>query len=166
MTFRSIITAVRLYFVNRKFKTKDSSVVCREYCLALLALVEPNSFANYKPTEWSHKKLHLLYPHVDEFNARLAHINRLIVAALAIESSSISDYRFEVDMDTFFTSKAGFYINHVEEVKDFKKAAHELCSLTESYDKARIGIEAHNRRLLTPVYADIRNVTLKLLNSK
>lgn len=166
MGIRHIITTILVYLANRKFKTKSVNEPSREHCLALLKLLQPEAFAKYKPTEWINKSIELVYPRVNLFTGHLHKLNKLIAAADMIESGSIVDYRIPVDLDTFFTTSTGYHINHLSEVTEFKEAATKLCDLTEHYKEAKYGVDAHNRRMLTSTYIDIRNLTLILLQVK
>lgn len=67
-----------------------------------------------------------------------------------------------VNMDSFFHTKDGYYISHAR-ISDYCKEAELFYTLTEACETAQVGVYEHNNRMLMKFYVSLKNVTAGLI---
>jgi hypothetical protein len=137
----------------------------RETLEALLGHLSEVPFQHFHKDAVIGVELKVFYKTIDEYRQEMKALSGRLLNEQMIQTAWADQTEKEVAMDRFLTSKDGFYLDVVDAIHGFKHEALVLCALMQKSDQAKFGVHEHNRRMLLKFMANLRTVTVHLIDT-
>lgn len=140
-----------------------SNKPARQVCVRLLEQLDPARFKDYEPYNYGQLPLEVLHPTAASYVEHLHSATVRIIKKERMEASFRRDDKRSVSIDQFFAIDNGFYMDPVQSIAEFKKAALNLCEALAGSDGVDVGDEEWYLRVMTSHLVNIREITTELL---
>lgn len=134
----------------------------RQLCLELLERLDAQRFKHYHPSQGLSETIATPYTTIDAYTRQLKELAGQLKQERILGPDWASGELTIMSVDRFFVSIDGYYLNIVDAVEEFQKAAITVCELMEASDEAEFGTPEHNLRMLTKLFINLRMVATKL----
>jgi hypothetical protein len=137
----------------------------RQLCEKLFMQLNPVHFLEYEPFLGISCTITPLYSNIEIYTLKLKEFTRLVKQERPISPDWNADIiAVDTNMDRFFISTDGYYLDLVKSVSIFKEAGLQLCTTMNASDIETHGVQEHNLRILTKLFVNMRHTTTALIN--
>lgn len=153
---------LKVRLLNPKLTDHQAS---RETLEALLQHLSEVPFQHFTKDAVMGVELRVFYKTIDEYRQEMKALAGRLLNEQMIQTAWADQTEKDVALDRFLTSKDGFYLDVVEAIHGFKHEALVLCALMQKSDQAKFGVHEHNRRMMLKFMANLRAVTVRLIDT-
>lgn len=153
---------IRKHKFNKLLNEQRKAPNNRKLLLELVKFLDPYEFTNYNPAIGQSIVFDTRYRNIEILTNKLKEYILTIKLEDKLSNGIDSDPELTVNLDNFFTTNNGRYVNVQNSVFELRKNVIELCHLLVDADKLDYGLMAHNYRLLTKTLNFIRKLFIHL----
>lgn len=136
----------------------------RVRCMKMLTAIPVDQFALYHSSSGQSLTIEVPDNCLDHYIERINSITKIVEKEKPLPSIDISVEMKTLTVDNFLVSADGYYLDAEKAVARFKAAGLQLCAAMENTDDAEFGIHEHNRRIVSKLFINMRELSRTLID--
>lgn len=133
-------------------------------CMKMLQAIPVVLFEHYHSSSGQSLTISVPDACLDHYIERIKSITKIVEKELPLPSIDISVEMKTLTVDNFLVSADGYYLDAEKAIARFKAAGLKLCAAMENTDDAEFGIHEHNRRIVSKLFINMREVSHTLID--
>lgn len=151
------------YLEYRQSATGGVQTPDRAYMAALLKLLHPVDFANYRTEHGLAASLMVMHDNVGDASAFLKRAADLLAAGEMVPVEELKARTHLVSLDEWLTVANGFYVNPVEGLTQFVEHAERLLSVFAAHENEKVGVYAASWRQMRTFLIGLQSLLVSLV---
>lgn len=153
----------RLNKTSQEIDTNEKKEPLRVLCEKMLHEITVPQFALYHSSSGQSTSITVPDSCMDNYIERIRSITKIVEKEVPLPSIDISAEMKVLTVDSFLVSADGYYLDAEKAVERFKVAGLKLCAAMEKSDLAEYGVNEHNRRIVSKLFINMREVSKALV---
>lgn len=129
-------------------ETKQKEYSEYEIYVAIIQQLNPQKFAGFNNALHSHKRLNVVFDSIEQMINHLYFYNTTLLSKKIIYSGAVPQEHYSVSVGDFFLSEDKKYVEEHVLLEQFINISSEFIKNYENKNKAVVGEDAHNCRVL------------------
>lgn len=155
--FKRVFNRVSFQRAAEKVTILGDQLTERQRCLKILEAINTDQFALYHHNgSGLGVVVRVPYHTIDEYTDSLISLTRAMGRNNVVARPDFESLTKEVPLDTFFSSRDGYYIDVEKSVIRFRRIALDMCNRLEQSDVEDTGTIAYYGRIYGPLLRNIR----------